>query len=109
MDGTHTEEGRSVAIMDGMRKPLPSRPSQDLGYSPPSSLPASQFGRQNEDEDRPPTSNGRNPPVNQSPNAAVILDGYRNEILSGVEGKPLYNPVSTWLPPRVINKGSGWD
>jgi hypothetical protein len=32
----------------------------------------------------------------QGPNDAVILEGYRNDIMNGFEGeKPLYNPVST--------------
>jgi hypothetical protein len=81
-----------------MRKPLPPRPSQDLGYG------GAQSGGQNGYENRPGTSDGnvRKPSI-QGPNGAVILEGYRNEIMNGFEGKPRFNPVSTVL---VVNRGS---
>lgn len=88
--------------MNGMRKALPPRPSQDLGYGgSPSLNGGAQFGGQNGYENRPGTSNGnmRKPPL-QGPNGAVILDGYRNEIMNGFEGKPRFNPVS------IVRKGS---
>lgn len=83
-----------------MRKALPPRPSQDLGYG------GAQFGGQNGYE-RPGTSsgNGRKGPSVQGPNGAVILDGYRNEIMNGFEGKPRYNPVSTTLLPDLRGRG----
>lgn len=93
-------------MMNSMRKALPPRPSQDLGYggSPPLNG-GTLAGGQNGYENRPGTSNGnmRKPSV-QGPNGAAILDGYRNEIMNGFEGKPRYNPVSTTL---LVDKGVG--
>ena len=87
--------------MNGMRKALPPRPSQDLGYGSPAMNGGGQFGGQNGYE-RPGTSNGRKPSV-QGPNGAVILEGYRNEILNGLPS-PRFNPVSIAL---LVNKGCG--
>jgi hypothetical protein len=81
-------------MMNGMRKALPPRPSQDLGYGSPAMNGGGQFGGQNGFE-RAGTSNGRKPSV-QGPNGAVILEGYRNEILNGLPS-PRFNPVSIAL------------
>lgn len=81
--------------MNGIRKALPPRPSQDLGYGDSALNGGARFGGQNGYENRPGTSNEsmRNPSL-QGVNGAVILDGYRNEIMNGFEGKPRFNPVS---------------
>jgi hypothetical protein len=87
--------------MNGTRKALPPRPSEDRGYGgSPSLNGAAQLGGQNGYE-RPGTSNGsvRKPSV-QGPNGAVILDGYRSEIMNGFEAKPRFNPVSIALLPN---------
>jgi hypothetical protein len=86
--------------MSNMRKALPARPSQDLEYGGSQSLNGgAQYGGQNGYENRsgPLNVDMRKPSV-QGPNGAVILDGYRDEIINGFEGKPRFNPVSTALP-----------
>ena len=70
---------------NGMRKALPARPSQDLAYGGSPAINGAQFGGRNAYENRPV----------EGPNGASILDGYRNEIMNGFEGKPRFNPVST--------------
>ena len=84
--------------MNGIRKALPPRPSQDLGYGgSQASNGGAQFAKQNVYENRPGTSNGNMGRPAQGPNGAIILDAYRNEIMNGFEGKPRFNPVSPAL------------
>lgn len=79
------------------RKPLPSRPSQDLGYG-------AGYGGQNRygNENTNPKSYGSAKPKSGrplEPNGRIILEGYRKDIVNGFEGeKPRYNPVSKSIP-----------
>jgi hypothetical protein len=88
------------------RKALPSRPSQDSGYS---GVNGGQNAYGNENLD--PRSYGSAKTRgggSQEPNGRMVLEGYRKDIINGFEGeKPRYNPVSTvqgsyyrGLPPR---------
>lgn len=81
----------------GMRKALPPRPSQENNAY--SSGGGGQFGGplgspgQNGYGSGGGMSNGRSGPM--SPDGRTILEGYRNDIITGFEGeKPRYNPVS---------------
>lgn len=54
------------------------------------------------------STNARNKEMysTQGPNGAVILEGYRDDIMNGFQGeKPRYNPVSFHLPllKKIIN------
>jgi len=40
-----------------------------------------------------PTNARRENTSSQSPSGAVILEGYRNDIMNGFDEKPRYNPV----------------
>ena len=82
-----------------MRKALLPRSSQDVGYGDSLTVNGgAQLGVQNGYENGPSISNGstRKPSV-RDPSGAIILDGYKHEILNGFEGKPRFNPVSIVL------------
>jgi hypothetical protein len=85
-------------------KALPPRPSADLGYREGQGKygggQKAQNGYRNDENANPrsyeaPKPNGPRG-ASQEPNARIILEGYRNEIMNGFESpKPQYNPVSS--------------
>jgi hypothetical protein len=81
-------------------KPLPSRPSQDIGYrnggGPPNGY-RNENGNQRGYGDPPPRMNGMTGGT-QEPSRRAVLEGYRPDIMTGFEGeRPRYNPVSPLL------------
>jgi hypothetical protein len=93
-------------------KALPPRPSADLGYrGGQGDYGIPQKGYRN-DENAEPLSYGAQGQKGQrgrspGPNGRVILEGYRNDIMTGFEvPKPRYNPVSrAQLRAELRSKG----
>ncbi|KAG0652679.1 hypothetical protein D0Z07_0719 [Hyphodiscus hymeniophilus] len=83
--------------MNGVRAAQPSRPSQDVGYG--GSNGAAEYGGQNDYSNRTgnETAHLRVPSV-QDPNKVIMLDGYRNEIMNGFEGKQHFNHMNIKRP-----------
>jgi len=77
------------------RKVLPPRPSQDLGYgSANTGVVGGAQNRSGGRGDNYAPQNGRVAMSSQEPGGRTILEGYRQEIMTGFEEKPRYNPVS---------------
>lgn len=79
-------------MLNGQRKALPPRPSQDLGYGGIQNG----YRKENVDPRGPGAQNGRKPGV-QEASGRMILQGYGSEISNGFEQTPRYNPV--WFSP----------
>ncbi|KUJ15430.1 uncharacterized protein LY89DRAFT_735544 [Mollisia scopiformis] len=80
-------------MMNGQRKALPPRPSQDLGYGGMQNG----YGKENVDPRSIGPQNGRKPST-QEPSGRVILQGYGNEISNSFERTPRYNPSNPSRP-----------
>jgi hypothetical protein len=76
-----------------LRKALPPRPSQDLGYGGGGAQNGYRNGDGNSYVPSDPRLNGRME-GQQEPNGKVVLEGYRSDIMSGFQEKSRYNPVS---------------
>lgn len=118
--------------MNGVRKAMPLRPSQDSGYAPypgnaqqvqdggyapyPGKSQQGQDGgygsRQQNSQDSSRSmasqgSRGPSPPrINAAavlPNGNVVLEGYRKDLVSNYEGdKQRFNPVSVYLDSTLL-------
>jgi hypothetical protein len=86
------------------RKVLPPRPTHDLGYG--SANTGGVGGAQNRSRgkvDNYAPQNGRVAMSSQEPGGKTILEGYRQDIMTGFEEKPRYNPVS--IPTSAEARG----
>ena len=83
------------------RKALPPRPSQDLGYGSANTagFGGAQNGYGGRGENYAP-QNVKSAMGSQEPGGRTMLEGYRQDIMTGFQDKPRYNPVSASTSAR---------